>query len=55
MWDQRYSTPGYLFGTEPANFVRRTAEMQPAQARLLCLGDGEGRNSVGGRSSGDFK
>ncbi|MCE6960227.1 class I SAM-dependent methyltransferase [Cereibacter sphaeroides] len=46
MWDERYSAPGYLFGKEPATFVRRVAGMLPARARILCLGDGEGRNSV---------
>lgn len=46
MWEQRYSTPEYLFGTEPAAFVRREATRLAPASRILCLADGEGRNSV---------
>ncbi|EEW25430.1 class I SAM-dependent methyltransferase [Rhodobacter ferrooxidans] len=46
MWDKRYAGDGYLFGTEPAGFVPRFAGLLPPAARVLCLGDGEGRNSV---------
>ncbi|MFC6687159.1 SAM-dependent methyltransferase [Jhaorihella thermophila] len=46
MWDQRYSIPDYLFGTEPADFLRREAGVIPSGARVLCVADGEGRNSV---------
>jgi SAM-dependent methyltransferase len=45
-WDQRYAEPGYLFGTEPAQFLRRVAGRIAPGARVLCLADGEGRNSV---------
>lgn len=46
MWDQRYAEPGYLFGTAPAAFLQREAAVIPAGAKVLCLADGEGRNSV---------
>ncbi|WP_145110563.1 SAM-dependent methyltransferase [Cereibacter sediminicola] len=46
MWDERYSSPGYLFGKEPAGFAVRVASLLPERAEVLCLGDGEGRNSV---------
>lgn len=45
-WDERYSTPGYLFGTDPAGFVRRQAPHIAKGARVLAVADGEGRNSV---------
>lgn len=46
MWDERYSAPGYLFGTEPAAFLQREgARLQPG-ARVLSVADGEGRNAV---------
>ena len=45
-WDTRYDRPDYLFGTEPAAFVRRTAPLIPPRARVLAVADGEGRNSV---------
>ncbi len=46
MWDKRYAEPGYLFGTEPAVFLAREAGVIAPGARVLCLADGEGRNSV---------
>lgn len=46
MWDERYATPDYLFGTEPADFVRRAALLLPPAARVLSLAEGEGRNGV---------
>jgi SAM-dependent methyltransferase len=46
MWDQRYAGKDYLFGTEPAEFVAAQANVLPPGARVLCLADGEGRNSV---------
>jgi SAM-dependent methyltransferase len=45
-WDARYDRPDYLFGTEPAAFVRRTAPLIPPASRILAVADGEGRNSV---------
>jgi SAM-dependent methyltransferase len=46
MWDTRYATEDYLFGTEPAAFLTREAPRLPAASRVLCVADGEGRNSV---------
>jgi SAM-dependent methyltransferase len=46
MWEKRFSTPEYLFGTEPAEFVRREAVRLAPASEILCLADGEGRNSV---------
>lgn len=45
-WDERYRAEGYLFGTEPNAWLREHAHLwQPGQ-RVLCVADGEGRNSV---------
>ncbi|MBC7154073.1 MAG: class I SAM-dependent methyltransferase [Rhodobacteraceae bacterium] len=47
MWNERYAAArGYLFGTEAADFVKRAAPRLRPGARVLCLADGEGRNSV---------
>ena len=46
MWDQRYSTDDYVFGTEPAEFLVRHAERLEPGSRTLVVADGEGRNSV---------
>ncbi len=45
MWDQRYGEETYAYGTEPNEFLVAMAEELPA-GRLLCLGEGEGRNAV---------
>lgn len=46
MWDQRYAQPGYLFGVEPADFIRAQAGVLAPRSRVLCVADGEGRNSA---------
>jgi len=45
-WNQRYRNEGYLFGTAPAAFLLRSAPLLPEGARVMCVADGEGRNSV---------
>lgn len=45
MWDQRYSTETYAYGIEPNDFLVSMLDKLPA-GKVLCLGDGEGRNSV---------
>ena len=45
-WNQRFRTDDYIFGTEPNEWLREQAPVwQPGQ-RVLCVADGEGRNSV---------
>lgn len=46
MWDQRYDRPDYLFGTEPAAFLTQQAAQIAEGSDVLCVADGEGRNSV---------
>jgi SAM-dependent methyltransferase len=47
MWDRRYSEPGYLYGTEPNDFLSANAERYlPPKGEILCLAEGEGRNAV---------
>lgn len=45
MWDQRYASSDYFYGTEPNDFLRAEAVRLP-MGDVLCIGDGEGRNSV---------
>lgn len=50
-WDQRYSTPTYVYGTEPNLFFRKHLErMSPGS--ILLPGEGEGRNAVFAAQSG---
>lgn len=45
MWDARYSTEDYMFGTEPNAFLVEVSSRIP-KGRVLCLAEGEGRNGV---------
>jgi SAM-dependent methyltransferase len=46
MWNLRFSAPGFLFGTEPNAWLREHAAAWLPGQRVLCVADGEGRNSV---------
>jgi SAM-dependent methyltransferase len=45
MWNERFSEPGFAYGTEPNDFLVSVADRIPA-GRVLCLAEGEGRNAV---------
>lgn len=45
MWDERYSEPGYAYGTGPNDFLVSVADGIP-RGPVLCLAEGEGRNAV---------
>ena len=45
-WDARFSGDGYLFGTEPNRFLVSCRGLLGERGRVLCVADGEGRNSV---------
>lgn len=45
-WNRRFTEAGYLFGTEPNAWLHDHADVWHAGQRVLCVADGEGRNSV---------
>lgn len=45
MWNERYSSETYAYGTEPNKFLTEMYDKLPS-GRILCLGEGEGRNAV---------
>ncbi len=45
MWDERYSTDEYVYGTEPNTFLAGRIAVLP-KGRTLCIAEGEGRNAV---------
>lgn len=45
MWNERYSQPGYIYGTKPNDFLVSMVGAIPP-GRVLCLAEGEGRNAV---------
>lgn len=46
IWDERYAQPGFAYGDVPNEFLVSAAGNIPAGGRVLCLGEGEGRNAV---------
>jgi SAM-dependent methyltransferase len=45
-WDERFSEPGYVFGTAPNAWLASQRALFEPGKRALALADGEGRNSV---------
>ena len=45
MWDQRYSSESYAYGTEPNDFLISMYDKLPS-GRTLSLAEGEGRNAT---------
>jgi cyclopropane fatty-acyl-phospholipid synthase-like methyltransferase len=45
-WDERYSQPGFRFGTEPNAFLAAQRHLLKPRQRALAIADGEGRNGV---------
>lgn len=44
-WDERYNAAEYVFGTAANDFLAAVVDRLP-HGRVLCLGEGEGRNAV---------
>ncbi len=45
-WNERYAAATYGYGTQPNDFLAYAATRLPPQAKILSLGEGEGRNAV---------
>lgn len=45
-WNRRFAGDDFAFGTAPNTWLREHAGALPAGGRVLCVADGEGRNSV---------
>ncbi|HEX8265813.1 MAG TPA: class I SAM-dependent methyltransferase [Pyrinomonadaceae bacterium] len=45
MWDERYSTEDYAYGTKPNKFLKENFNHIP-KGRVLSIAEGEGRNAV---------
>jgi len=45
-WNERYEKKEYFYGTDPNHFLRSISGIFPKKSKILCLADGEGRNSV---------
>ena len=45
-WNDRFAKDGYFCGTEPNDWLRQKASVSNMGSKILCVADGEGRNSV---------
>lgn len=45
-WDERYACDEFVYGVQPNEFLRIQAFRLTAGAKVLCLAEGEGRNST---------
>ena len=45
-WNKRFEAEDYIFGLEPNEYLRAQAAQLAPSGRVLCVADGEGRNSV---------
>lgn len=45
-WNRRFQGEDFIFGTEPNAWLREHADVWLPGQRVLCVADGEGRNSV---------
>lgn len=45
MWDEKFDTKHYVYGTEPNDFLKAHFGIIP-MGNVLCLAEGEGRNAV---------
>ena len=46
LWDEKFSREGYFYGFEPNAFIKSKTDLLAPKAKVLCLGEGEGRNAV---------
>ncbi len=45
-WNKRFESDALIFGAEPNEYLRSKASLLAPAGRVLCVADGEGRNSV---------
>ena len=45
-WNEKFSREGYLYGLKPNTFIASKIKLFPRNAKVLCLGEGEGRNAI---------
>lgn len=45
-WNKKFSRDGYLYGTKPNQFIKNSYGNFKKSQKVLCLGEGEGRNAI---------
>lgn len=45
-WNQKFDGDEHLYGTEPNAYIKEKSGLIAAEGKVLCLGEGEGRNAL---------
>ena len=45
-WNEKFSREGYLYGENPNEFLASKTDIFKPISKILCLGEGEGRNAI---------
>ncbi|KAB7887634.1 SAM-dependent methyltransferase [Poseidonibacter ostreae] len=45
-WNSKFSRDGFLYGLKPNTFLASKIKLLKRESKLLCLGEGEGRNAI---------
>jgi len=46
LWNSKFSRDGFLYGTDANSFIKENTHLIEKGSRVLCLGEGEGRNAI---------
>lgn len=45
-WNNKFSREGFLYGIKPNMYIASKTNLLPRGSKVLCLGEGEGRNAI---------
>lgn len=45
-WNQKFQTNHFIYGEAPNNFIKENSDLLLQANKVLCLGEGEGRNAI---------
>ena len=45
-WNSKFTRDGFLYGLKPNSFIASKTKLFKRESKLLCLGEGEGRNAI---------
>ena len=46
LWNEKFSRDGFLYGKEVNSFIKENSHLIEKDSKVLCLGEGEGRNAL---------
>ena len=46
MWNKKFDREDFLYGTNPNIFIKENVSFLKPRSRVICLGEGEGRNAL---------